>query len=115
MTILPEKGDTPEVLSLKAELDDVWEETVRLQRALAVVDKRNAELRGRLRLLQENIAVGDTMVLGAKRIYGTVELSTDYPYLWLREVGVNGQPTKRRYKMDNVYYEKVPARAFDNN
>lgn len=113
MHVLPEEGDTPEILALKAELDDVWQETVRLQRALAVVDTRNAQLRGNLRLLQEKIAVGDTMVLGAKRIYGTVELSTDYPYLWLREVGANGKPTKRRYKMDNVYYEKAPARTFE--
>lgn len=108
MDTLPNKDDTPEMAALKKQISDAWAEQVRLHKALETTAKNEGMLRSQLRLLQEGLKEGDTILLGPKKIYGTVEASHDAPYLWVREVGANGNPTKRRFKIDTRYERTEP-------
>jgi hypothetical protein len=111
MDVLPNSNDAPEVATLKAQIGSAWQDQVRLRKELEQAERNEGNFRAQLRLIQEGLAVGDTILLGPKRMYGSVELSHEAPYLWLREIGANGMPTKRRFKIDTRYERTEPRIA----
>lgn len=100
MRVYPYPGDTPEILTLMADIDFEWKEAVRLRKEFEAAQKREGLLRAKLRLLLEGLVEGERLVLTLNGQQGVVEVSADAPYLWLRLTDKAGGKAKRRLKLE---------------
>jgi hypothetical protein len=111
MYVMPQEGDTPEILALKAAIDREWKRTLRLRKAMVASQEQEGLHRARLRLLVENLNEGEKLYIGYTNQVGTLELSGDMPYLWLRALDKSGKPTKRRFKFDEGHPVRRPKQS----
>jgi hypothetical protein len=112
MEVFPGPHDSPEMVNLMRDIELEFKRTVRLKKAMDASIKREGLLRAQLRLMQGGLVEGEPLTLALSGESGTLEISADSPYLWLRLASKSGKPSLRRRKIEDSTVVQRPDGTF---